>query len=383
MRPSDPRSADIVRMNSTLKEHLASPEVLLDGHVRRRHSELARKLETRQAIYLDQKFWIALRQIAAAKHPTADQRELLDLLRTRVSTGRAFCPISESTFIELLKQEDHKSREATARLIDELSLGVSLIPFDIRMCIEIEHFIYAEGGWNGLAPLRHRIWSKLSYVLGLIHPTRTAFDPSTELAIQKAFFDHMWTTSLLEVIRTIGDGMPKDAQHIDLLATRLNEGNRQRAQDLRSFQQTYGIELRGGLELMAPVAANALRQMTEHATGKTAAREGAEWDALMQKAHALLVAAFKKNKSQDTLRTLHINSCLHAAFRWDKKQQLEANDFHDFRHAAAALGYCNVFLTEEGLKSMVTAKHLALDQQYGCKVAAKMEDAIAILHRLA
>ena len=35
-------------------------------------------------------------------------------------------------------------------------------------------------------------WSKLSYMLGVVHPTNIIFDQAQELIIQKAFFGHMW-----------------------------------------------------------------------------------------------------------------------------------------------------------------------------------------------
>src|SRR5690606_18732532 len=93
----------------------------------------------------------------------------------------------------------------------------------------------------------------------------------------------------------------------------------------------------------------------------------------------ILLAALKQEKFKAILPSLHINTCLHASVRWNKEQQLRANDFADFRHACSALAYCNLFLTERRLKAMLTANHLALDRQYDCKVAATIPDALALL----
>lgn len=135
--------------------------------------------------------------------------------------------------------------------------------------------------------------------------------------------------------------------------------------------------------MVAPLAADIVREIAERATGRSMLRDGDECNDLVRQWHAFLAEAFKKDEVKDALRTLHINTSLHAAVRWNKAQRFEANDFHDFHHAAAALGYCDVFLTERGLKSMVTASHIALDTRYGCRVAADVREGISALRERA
>lgn len=363
-----------------IREHLASPDVSLGEHVQRRQHELGDALQSRRAIYLDQKFWIILRDVAAGERSAPDEIALLELLKEEVASGAAFCPISESTFVELFKQEDAATRAATAQLIDELSLGVSLIAYDERIVLELEHFIYAKGGKQDLIPIHRTVWSKLSYVLGQIHPTETGFDRVMEQALQKAFFDHMWTISLSEMAQVMADPMPPDMA-FDRLAGQLNMGNVEHAHELKSFQKTYAIELRGTLNLIAPIAACIVSDMAERAVGRSMPREGREWNDLVRQWEVFLFEAFKNDEVKNALRTLHIGTCLHAAFRWDKAQRFEANDFYDFHHAAAALGYCDVFLTEHDLRAIVTARHIALDVRYGCGVASNFKEALAVLRQ--
>ena len=118
--------------------------------------------------------------------------------------ARIFCPISESVFVELLRQQDLETRRSTARIIDELSLGVALAPETLRVGTELAHLFYSHGNQDSVYPLRWLIWSKLSYVLGVVHPTTTVFGPEQDLLIQKVFFDHMWDISLVETGRPIG-----------------------------------------------------------------------------------------------------------------------------------------------------------------------------------
>lgn len=167
--------------------HRANPEVSIDQHVERRVVALGRSLDARTAVYLDTKFWISLRECAAGKRTDPAALELLHCLRTLVAEGKVFCPVSESHLFEFLKQDDMSSRLETARIVDELSLGVALLEHRMRMGTEVAHFVHGfHGDGDDLHPLRHLVWSKLGYVLGFFHPSETGFDAETELAIQKA-----------------------------------------------------------------------------------------------------------------------------------------------------------------------------------------------------
>ncbi|WP_286075855.1 hypothetical protein [Stenotrophomonas sp. 59] len=367
-------------MISALQQHLASPDVTLETHVRRCHAGLDEELRPRRIIYLDTKYWIILRDVVAGVRTADPETELLGALRGLVSTGKAFCPLSESTFAEMLKQSDKRTRIATAKIIDELSLGVALIPFEQRVAMELRTFIYGQCRDLGVPELQRLPWTKLGYVLGVVHPHETAFDASTELAIQKAFFDHMWSLSLSEMVDALGGKeMPSDRH--PRLAEQLNAGNAKHAGHLHSFRQTYVIEAQGAAEAYASMAMEIARDLQKLITGTSpsGADSAAEAEAVRIWTNILL-AALKQDKFKVVLPSLHINTCLHASVRWNKPQQLEANDFEDFRHACSALAYCDIFLTERRLRAMVTANHLALDRQYDCKVAAAIPDALTLLH---
>lgn len=61
-----------------------------------------------------------------------------------------------------------------------------------------------------------------------------------------------------------------------------------------------------------------------------------------------------------SIPALHIYAACHAAVRWDQKRKLSGNDLFDFQHAQAAMGYCDVFLTEKPLSALLSQNHLRL-----------------------
>lgn len=320
--------------------------------MRQKRIQLGAEVASRQRVYLDQRFWLLLRDASLGNCREAGVAELLAYLRASVEEGNSICPISESVFIELLKQSDDSTRIATAQLIDELSRGVTLIPFDERIRQELCNSFYMNAGATELIPIEELVWTKLSYVLGEIHPSNTPFQQEDELAIQKAFADHMWGISLREMVESIGVP-PSSEIDWESTATRLNDNNRTHRSILRSYPQTFKIEFEGGLSLFRKelVQLAVEIEQRDYEVGSTLAH--------LSKKKCFEAFAL-------SVPTLHIYASCHAAVRWDQKRNLCGNDLFDFHHAQAALAYCNVFLTEKPLADMLSQHHLALFR-YECR----------------
>jgi len=73
----------------------------------------------------------------------------------------------------------------------------------------------------------------------------------------------------------------------------------------------------------------------------------------------------KKPEHRAMLRSMHIQASLHASMRWDKQRKFRPNDYYDFEHATAALGYCDLFLTEGPLHVMVKRPQVNLQRLQG------------------
>lgn len=372
-----PIAPDPAAISASIDSHLASPEVDIRLHSRNRQVELASGILERQAIYLDLKFWIGLRDAASADSTPHPYGDLLISLRQAISSGRAFCPISDSCFLEVFKQSDSTTRRKTVEMIDELSLGVTVIPFDLRIGTEIAHLLHAALTPDQVIPLDQLVWTKLSYVLGYQTPPVSVFDEYTGRAIEKAFFDHMWTIPLIEMERLIGDAMSAEgSDHYERMARTVTQGIKDNAAKLKTFKQAYEHELVGVMDLYADRATDILCDMAQRSKGARPEKNTAAYRDLERQCLGLLTAAMSTPNGKATLRTLHINTCMHAAMRWNKGQRFKANDFFDFQHAAAAVGYCDAFFTEHALRSTLIRSDLALDALYGCTVVSTPEAAL-------
>jgi hypothetical protein len=363
--------------------HRANGHISIDRHVKSRVVELGLSIESRIAIYLDVNFWILLRDVTLGFHRQDSEQELLRLLRRAVASGAVLCPASDAIFLELLKQSDPSSRVATARLIDELSLGVTLLNGQARMGTEVGHFIHSFDDDACLHPLHYLVWSKLSYVLGFMHPSSPQFHDETQLVVQKAFLDYFWDVPLATVVGMIDDVPNADGLRLDGIGQMLTEGNARHADELRSFEQALRAELRGVADLCADMAAAIISDIDVNKGIAKLLPGTSRWTQCRTMCINLLTHALtEKPETRLQLRTLYIEAALHAALRWDKARPFKGNDFYDFNHAGAALGYCRGFFTEQPLHALITSKKLRLDQVYDCHVASDVSGAIAFLRTL-
>lgn len=362
-----------VRIKDQIEFHRASPEVSVDDHVRHRVIELGQWVMARDRVYLDKCFWIHLRAARTSGTGLQAAADLLSSLTAGVRSGRLVCPISDALFLELMKQTDPATRGATAKLIDDLSCGVSLSPGPTRTATEVAHFFHANVG-HDVHALEHLVWTKVPYVLGVQHPVYEVFPEDEQLVIQKAYFDHLWEVPLSTMVETIGNAW-SPAPHFGDLATQLNRENAAHAASIKSFAQVYRDEINGVLEVAAPIAADVLQDMARKALGPGIEPSVEQRETTVRQCLGLLRAAVRKPVGKRALRTLHAGALMHAAVRWNRTQKIDANDLFDFHHAEAALGYCDVFLTDGPMHTLLKQRHLAIEQEFPCRVMSSVGEA--------
>ncbi|ODM73105.1 hypothetical protein A6X20_38760 [Bradyrhizobium elkanii] len=341
---------------------------------------LAERHRHRLKIYLDTNFWVMLRRAAAGEGPQMGL-DLLAALVNGVESGAWICPLSESAFIELFRQSDLTTRRATAALMDQLSLGLCLIEQNMRMATEIGHLFHEKSGFD-IYELDQLVWYRVSYALGYLHPQTDLLSPEMMLALQKGVFDEMWGASLTDIVDQVANHAVPDEADLKVIASNLNRENVAHAHKIRSFKQAYHAEAAGVASLFATVISDIFEQIVTRSGTVPAGVQFIVDDATQNKAVHLVALALEKEVARDTLRSLHILVSLHASLRWDKQRKIDAHDLLDFNHAAAAIAYCDVFLTEEPLRTMVEQRHLGLPERYNCKVRSSLAGALDLIRSI-
>ncbi len=351
----------------------------IEQHVKAKQIELAASIKDRKKVYLDLRYWIWLRDADAGNPETQAIAELLKVVRTAVANGRIICPISDVVLMELMKQVYSDDRRiATARLIDELSMGVSLINSQTRVGTEVYSlFLSGQINTGRVHTMQELVWTKVCHVLGESFPTFPGMPPDILLNFQQKFIDRLWNSTLTEMVTTMGD-QDRDREDFRALSDDTNRQRDLHQAEITSYRRAYDIELRGAIDASSDAVADAVAGIVEGKGGVRSEPGTAKLDETQQSWKDILFHAIKKPKGKSIARTLHIETSLHAALRVDKARRFKPNDFWDFHHASAAIGYCDAFFTEGPLRELCGQKSLGFDKISDCVVVSEPEMALKV-----
>lgn len=365
---------------STLKAHLASPDISYEHYRRQKEMECADQVAARRSFYLDTRFWIHLRDADLGKPVPPVYNQLLSELRMEVAAGRIICPFAADMLAEVYKQSDLTTRLATARLIDELSLNISLQSEPERLATELRHGIQTvRQNAPRQEPLKRLVWTCSSFAVGHAMPSQTPFDTATELAIQKSFLDTISRLGFVHQVLGMQDSFCQTGEMWQGLAERLNQLNTENAKESKPRKQIEKEEFSGALEAYIPVLRNVIREIfvSEFKVKPHEAIE-AELESAAFRIGGMIVEAFRLDRLQGSFPTFCIRAGLATAVRWDQKRRYKPNDFHDLGHAAAALPYFDVFATEKSLKHLLV-NDLKYDDRFSTSIECTAEALLCLL----
>ena len=369
-----------MKITNTISQHLKMPNISLRSYLKHKQLELARTIQPAKKVYLDTKFWLLLRDARLGRNVGSDTVALLDLLEAGAANGKIICPISADTYVEIFQQTDRVTLRACAQLIDDLSKGVAIILLMERINLEVAHFIRRTiNGPGAVHAVEELIWTKIPYALGFNTRVSEYLPPDSNLAMQKAWLDQLWAITAADMLDMTDDsGGPLTTPFPDI-SHDLNRGKTEHRDENKSFKQTFLSELWGALDLYKPDFADILAYMCQEHTGQEPPTdEGARQEGGRLLAE-LIYNAFRVNKLTSELPSLWIGAGLHASVRWNATRKFKANDMPDFRHAVAAVPYCDYFLTERSLRHLISDRNLRLEALFPCKAFSDPPSAVEAL----
>lgn len=376
--------ARLKEMARTIGPHREEPDISLEVHLARRKRELGREVLARTRIYLDTRFWLLLRDVYLGRSDRQAVRDLFDVLLRAVKDGVALCPINEATLFEIGRQEDPETRMATVRLMDALSLGVVIENTHDRIRTEVADFLNRVGAVQGdPGPPLEWVWLKVGHALGTPVVRTEVVDPEQELAVQKGFADALWSITLEEMLTETP--LPESRREERKASMEwLTRETKRHEGELRSFEHVYEGELAGIRDAYEDAVVAATDRAFEAAGGDPQTVDEDKKQKAARETKNVLRNVVRKGLIRTALPTSQVLAGLYAAVRWQKNRGFHANDIEDFYHAAAAIPYCDVFLTEKFLATIVTRPPLSLTDRFETAVenvesraASVVEDALA------
>lgn len=366
------------RMEGVFTSHLEHSDSDLAAHVWRKRRALGEQVMRKRRIYLDLRFWILLRDAHEGRPQDESDLRLLELFREGVVDGSIVCPLNESSFLELLRQGDEARRMNTVRLMDELSQGIVIENTVDRVRTEIKHFLTESIRGTFPGPPLEEVWLKIGHVMGTPRISSQELSAKENLAAQKTLVDLLWSISLEEILAKTPipeNRRPRDEK----LAVELTSRSKNHESELTSFSKLYEAELAGFWDVYEVAVGDTLVQLYDSILSEeisVSSEEKAEQTRLFKNALRNIVVL----KDEVTaLPTSQVVSGLHAIVRWNRHRGFKSTDFFDFHHAAAAVPYCDAFLTEAFMCTVLTQQPLSFATQFSCRVLSDRMEAIALL----
>ena len=372
-----------MRFVNTFEKHRRESDKSLETYIKECRLKLGRAIAQRYKIYLDTKYWILLRDHRLGREVNAAVAELSSILEDGVASNKLICPISADIFLEIAKQSDPTTLKCSVELVDALSEGISVLAPEERASMELLYFMRKNSSGEGSCHSQDNfVWTKLAYVLDTMVPYSTPFNPGEELVIQKSFFDQMWSISLIDMIETIGINDIHEIPSMPDISDKLNTGKFEQLSENSSFEGIFLSEVAGILDTYTDEFREMFVYIYKKMTGKAPAEGEVSSSDGPRKFANLIYHGFRLKRFSTELPIIRIPATIHAAIRWDRNRKYKPTDFHDFRHAEAALPYFNTFLTENSLCHLLTRQDLSLDLLYNCTVVSDPEIAIEMIKRM-
>jgi hypothetical protein len=366
-RPTDREMAEAI---ACTLEHRRNPDVTYADYRQHAFADLETLLRGRILIYLDTKYWVWLRQPNLAGKSELAVKRLFELLRAGVKNGLFICPVAFPTVSELFKQHD-VSRLATASIVDELSLGVSLkAPREIDMVEWIS--LFRQLADQSALGYSEPVWTKVG-LLFAENILEAELRDAPDVAGAKRAFNAFWTRPMTEVSSSTQQiaGLPNFGERI----------NHERAAKPRgdlTYKQLSFIELYTAADQKRETILKAM--IMAAGSGKTKLESPPE-DTWAEFLRQMCLAALRSPAGQ-RLPYQRTVSAVHASIRMNDEHLHETNDLADAMHAGGALAYCDVFLTERSLAKCIERDVKGVVPSE-CQVESQPDAAVAHLEQLA
>jgi len=343
------------RLNDFIELHRGRRKVALADHVRARRKERSTRATTRELIYLDTNAWKCMADYRQGKPNLTPAMVTFGQNLERAARTDAFVfPIGLPTFFELDSMTHPATRSVVTELVDELSHGFCIAPFQDRVGHELQQL--RRNDLNTPDELADFLCSPIE-LLGIPAISLPGFGKEhvDEETFNKALFDSLSELPFsfqLEVAssasgpkwdnsRGIADLNAGKAEHQDLVVN-LNTG--------------IFLELRGCIATWFD-------------------QEGIELSPKDVSLYAL-GAQYHWHQSPTTraLPTLRILSSLYGLMRFDSQRKYRDGDPSDFMVAASALPVARALFTDRKLSNLLSDPRIGLSTFSDCSVISGFDE---------
>jgi hypothetical protein len=190
--------------------------------------------------------------------------------------------------------------------------------------------------------------------------------------------DVIWALSVAEMALRQPTHRKHSREEYRKVAEQLTAMRRDWPHSPNSYEAIFLTELRGLLQANEATLSDVVDSATREAKldGEIGVAQSGDAGQLLLN---FVLNSNRLNRLATELPQLHILASLYSVVRLDQNRPYRATDFEDFRHAASALPYSDMFVTEKHLSHLLRSSPLNLDRRYATAVASSLDEAIDTL----
>jgi len=166
--------------------------LFIDKYIEKESLNLYYKYKDQKKIYLDLKYWILLRD----ENKLSDDlnRKLTTKLNELLATDKCIFPISENTFIEIMKQGDQNRRNQMLCVVDRFSKGLGITNEEDRVKKEFRYWLQSKQNIPISKPVSQLIFGNNCLITG--YPGYSVMAKNLSEDLQSDFYNFVSSLSL-------------------------------------------------------------------------------------------------------------------------------------------------------------------------------------------
>lgn len=345
----------VERLSDFIELHRGRRDVTLADHVRARRKEISDRVATRELIYLDTNAWKCMADYRQGKSNLTPAMVAFGQNLERAARTDAFVfPIGLPTFFELDSMTHPATRNIVTELVDELSHGFCISPFQESIGRELQQLRW--NALNTLDELAEFLCSPIE-LLGIPAIALPEFvkEHVDEETFNKAFFDSVSELPFsiqLEVASLAPDDKWDNSRGI----ADLNAGKAEHQDQVVNLNTGIFLELKGCIATWFD-------------------QEGIELSPKEVGFYALnALYHWHQSPTSRALPTLRILSSLYGLMRFDSQRKYHDGDPNDFMVAASALPVASALFTDRKLSNLLSDPRIGLSTFSDCKIVSGFDE---------
>jgi len=359
-----------------LKYHLAHPEVTLAEHRAQVRKSIVARAMGSYRLYIDTNHWTHLRDAHLNRARDPRYVDLYDLLKKLVDDSKIVVPFSDQLFEETCHQADSATRRATAEVADRLTRGVAIVRWERRNIEEVLQWVRALLS-GGIAVPVEESWASLYDAFGLHELELSRSDEAFAQAFMKAVEDLAERIGCCGIME-FGTYKSGAAENWANLADELTGHKSTTWRDQGHFSEVFEEEALSYLDkVLVNLDSDVVSELKRLPHGHSL-----DGPLVVANVKRAFLACEQLSLQPKAIPGLRIIAGGHARIRTEGDRKFKRGDTADLFHAAAALPYCDAFVTDRSLCHMLTTQPSDLATLYGCAVFSSPEEVADHLARL-